>query len=661
LRIENGFHLEVTGPTVSLNAAGPDTTQSIYFYDGGEPLGQSIVWDDVAGEFWLSSDSRVAGTLAVDDTLEVHGNEISLGIDGPEQIQKIDFYDQGIPGNEFIMWEEPFTRFRLSNDIYANGTLNLQGEEIRLNTSGPDGNQFIRFYEDGVEGQESLNWDDAQDRFEVTDELAIGGVIRVGSTAPAAVAYNAIGSGTAASGDMTTFNDLFVSADLEVADQLYMGGSGTHYFEWSPDSATFHTSSGLHVGQGLANDLYVGGDQIYLDVGIPGNPTVEYLQFQLNTFNLSDDLDVNGTLTANAKNFLQNHPHDPELEIVYTSLEGPEAGTFTRGSARLENGLARVALDESFGWVTHPDLGLTVSLTPRGGFADLYVVDVTTSELVVAAAPGSEPDVAFDYHVMGLHVGYEESPVVRPKTRPAPLPDPRSLREPIAAVPELARHTPLARWAATEASVFGREVDLSAGDALRSAIGIDQDREAALGDGSEEGPAAHTTPPAPVGDEALADADVAPVAGGPAAASRTWEDEQGNLYASSFRPSPGGLDTVLPLVGEVRPGDVLAVDASGNGVRRADLAEDAGVVGIATGDPLPGPDGASVPFAVAGVVRCNVDATFGAIRPGDLLVASSTPGHAMRLDGPLPGTMLGKALEGLADGTGTIRVLVVLR
>ena len=78
-------------------------------------------------------------------------------------------------------------------------------------------------------------------------------------------------------------------------------------------------------------------------MGLPGNPTVEYLQFQLNTFNLSDDLDVNGTLTANAKNFVQNHPYDPSLEIVYTTLEGPEAGTFTRGSARLDNGIARSA------------------------------------------------------------------------------------------------------------------------------------------------------------------------------------------------------------------------------------------------------------------------------------------------------------------------------
>jgi hypothetical protein len=33
----------------------------------------------------------------------------------------------------------------------------------------------------------------------------------------------------------------------------------------------------------------------------------------------------------------------------------------------------------------------------------------------------------------------------------------------------------------------------------------------------------------------------------------------------------------------------------------------------------------------------------------------------MRTDAPLPGTTLGKALEPLEEGTGTIRVLVMLR
>ena len=52
----------------------------------------------------------------------------------------------------------------------------------------------------------------------------------------------------------------------------------------------------------------------------------------------------------------------------------------------------------------------------------------------------------------------------------------------------------------------------------------------------------------------------------------------------------------------------------------------------------------------------------GPIAPGDLLVASATPGHAMKASpNPPIGTVIGKALEGLDEGTGVIRILVMLQ
>jgi hypothetical protein len=68
-----------------------------------------------------------------------------------------------------------------------------------------------------------------------------------------------------------------------------------------------------------------------------------------------------------------------------------------------------------------------------------------------------------------------------------------------------------------------------------------------------------------------------------------------------------------------------------------------------------------IPLAVVGIVPCRVSAENGAIRPGDLLVTSSTPGHAMRDADPGVGTVLGKALEALPSGTGVIKVLVTLQ
>ena len=82
-------------------------------------------------------------------------------------------------------------------------------------------------------------------------------------------------------------------------------------------------------------------------------------------------------------------------------------------------------------------------------------------------------------------------------------------------------------------------------------------------------------------------------------------------------------------------------------MRRGSRTADNGVVGIVATSP--------------GVVDCRVDASYGAVWTGDLSLTSPTPGHAMAQQAPLPGTVLGKALEPLEKGTGTIKVLVMLR
>jgi hypothetical protein len=61
-------------------------------------------------------------------------------------------------------------------------------------------------------------------------------------------------------------------------------------------------------------------------------------------------------------------------------------------------------------------------------------------------------------------------------------------------------------------------------------------------------------------------------------------------------------------------------------------------------------------------VQHHVSAENGPVHRGDLLVTSSTPGHAMKA-GPNPpqGTVLGKALGELTEGSGVILVLVTLQ
>jgi hypothetical protein len=74
-------------------------------------------------------------------------------------------------------------------------------------------------------------------------------------------------------------------------------------------------------------------------------------------------------------------------------------------------------------------------------------------------------------------------------------------------------------------------------------------------------------------------------------------------------------------------------------------------------------------IAANGRVIIKVDATYGEIKIGDLLVTSPTPGHAMKsvpitIGGHTihrPGTILGKALQALPNGKGEILVLLILQ
>jgi hypothetical protein len=146
-------------------------------------------------------------------------------------------------------------------------------------------------------------------------------------------------------------------------------------------------------------------------------------------------------------------------------------------------------------------------------------------------------------------------------------------------------------------------------------------------------------------------------------------DNSGNVYADgSFIPSGADLAEMLPAAEGLEPGDVLVIGPDGK-LSRSTGAYQPTVVGVYSTNPGfvggAGDDAdlaGKVPLAIAGLVPVKASAENGPIRPGDLLVASSTPGHAMRAgDEPPIGTIIGKALEGLDSGTGIIQMLVMLQ
>lgn len=122
---------------------------------------------------------------------------------------------------------------------------------------------------------------------------------------------------------------------------------------------------------------------------------------------------------------------------------------------------------------------------------------------------------------------------------------------------------------------------------------------------------------------------------------------------------------------EAQPGMVVSIDPDSPGrLMVCSTAMDKKVAGVVSGagGVRPGllmgqrgtiADG-SQPVALTGRVYCWVDASYGAVEPGDFVTTSATPGHAMKATdlSRAQGAILGKAMTRLESGKGLVLILV---
>lgn len=161
----------------------------------------------------------------------------------------------------------------------------------------------------------------------------------------------------------------------------------------------------------------------------------------------------------------------------------------------------------------------------------------------------------------------------------------------------------------------------------------------------------------------------------------------GGLWAKGLHVAGGGSITtpVLQITGgsdlaepfqtsqnNIPKGSVLIIDEQNPGhLRLSERAYDTRVAGVLSGANGINP-GISLSqrgvleggqnVALTGRVYVLADASYGPIKPGDLLTTSSTPGHAMKATDQMNarGAILGKAMSPLPTGTGMVLVLVSL-
>jgi hypothetical protein len=153
-------------------------------------------------------------------------------------------------------------------------------------------------------------------------------------------------------------------------------------------------------------------------------------------------------------------------------------------------------------------------------------------------------------------------------------------------------------------------------------------------------------------------------------------DGSGNVYGSTYNTGGADFAESIAVAGtreDYEPADVLVIDSSGDrAVAKSSTPYSTLVAGIYSTKPgiLATPYGlddprlaSEVPLAMVGIVPTKVTDENGGIQPGDLLVTSSLPGHAMKGTdrSRMMGAVVGKALQPLKGNTGMILVLVTLQ
>jgi hypothetical protein len=129
------------------------------------------------------------------------------------------------------------------------------------------------------------------------------------------------------------------------------------------------------------------------------------------TVTITGNLTVTGT-----KAFATVDPADSKKAFHYVALEGPEAGTYFRGTAKTVNGEVVISLPGYFSRITECER-MTVQLTPVASWGQIYVARKSPDEIVIRTAEGS-PDLEFDYFVQGVRKGYLDFQVERENKMP---------------------------------------------------------------------------------------------------------------------------------------------------------------------------------------------------------------------------------------------------
>lgn len=129
-----------------------------------------------------------------------------------------------------------------------------------------------------------------------------------------------------------------------------------------------------------------------------------------------------GIVWGDQKSFRMANPNQRGTDVCYSSIEGPEAAAYIRGTGHLVNGQAVITFPDHFETVASAQ-GMTVQITPLSSISKgLAVVEKSLARLVIEELNDGKGTYDFDYLVMAVRKGYEEYQVIRATLQAQPAP-----------------------------------------------------------------------------------------------------------------------------------------------------------------------------------------------------------------------------------------------